>query len=263
MHKYALALAVTLFSVSPAAAHDTWVQTNTNLIRTGDVIHVDLMLGNHGNDHRDFKLASKIGLDNCTLDVLDPAGKKYDLKPRLVDVGYAPKEGFWTARFVAARPGLYTVGHTVDSLFHNQRTIKSGKTYFAVSDSLDDVPSIESGFEKPLGHAFELVPRTSPVTPMGPGQPITVQLLYHGKPMPNARVSFIPRGVTLSSDFDDRYERMTDAQGRATFTPTAGDYYLIAAHHLEPKQKGEGYKSTKYSATLTLYVPEICPCCGG
>jgi len=46
-----------------ALAHDTWVQTNTNLIRSGDAVHVDLMLGNHGNDHRDFKLASKTGLE--------------------------------------------------------------------------------------------------------------------------------------------------------------------------------------------------------
>ena len=35
----------------PANAHDTWVQTNTNVIRTGDAVHIDLMLGNHGNDH--------------------------------------------------------------------------------------------------------------------------------------------------------------------------------------------------------------------
>ena len=42
------------------SAHDTWVQTNTPLIRVGDAVHIDLMLGNHGNDHRDFKLASKV-----------------------------------------------------------------------------------------------------------------------------------------------------------------------------------------------------------
>ncbi|MGH7138544.1 MAG: DUF4198 domain-containing protein, partial [Pirellulales bacterium] len=42
---------------SPAGAHDTWVQTNTNVIRAGDVVFVDFFLGNHGNDHRDFKMA--------------------------------------------------------------------------------------------------------------------------------------------------------------------------------------------------------------
>ena len=55
-----LILAALWAMVDTSAAHDTWVQTNTNLIRTGDAVHIDLMLGNHGNDHRDFKLASKL-----------------------------------------------------------------------------------------------------------------------------------------------------------------------------------------------------------
>ena len=63
-----------------ALAHDTWVQPNTNLIRTGDAIHIDLMLGNHGNEHRDFKLASKLSADQIqSFDVFAPDGKKYDL----------------------------------------------------------------------------------------------------------------------------------------------------------------------------------------
>ncbi len=33
------------------------VQTPSLVIRQGDFVYVDLMLGNHGNDHRDFKLA--------------------------------------------------------------------------------------------------------------------------------------------------------------------------------------------------------------
>lgn len=51
------------FSPLISTAHDTWVETNTSVVRTGDVVHVDLKLGNHGNEHRDFKLASKISLD--------------------------------------------------------------------------------------------------------------------------------------------------------------------------------------------------------
>src|SRR6185436_2774462 len=65
-HREPLAMSRNLFTIAaaflaaPAFAHDTWVQTNTNVVRTGDAVHVDLMLGNHGNDHRDFKLASKL-----------------------------------------------------------------------------------------------------------------------------------------------------------------------------------------------------------
>src|SRR5687767_13882269 len=100
MTRFALPLVVAAATVGPAPAHDPWVQTNTNLVRTGDAVHVDLMLGNHGNDHRDFKLASKFSPAMAkTLDVIAPDGTRYDLKPDLVDLGYGPKEGFHSAKF--------------------------------------------------------------------------------------------------------------------------------------------------------------------
>jgi hypothetical protein len=77
-----------------------------------------------------------------------------------------------------------------------------------------------------------------------------------------AVVSFIPRGEALAEQFDPRYERRTDADGRAGFTPKEGNYYLVVAHREESGEKGEGYDGTKYSATLTVFVPQVCPCCG-
>jgi uncharacterized GH25 family protein len=141
------------------------------------------------------------------------------------------------------------------------RGIKGAKTYFVASPSLDKVSRDHAGFEKPVGHPLELVPLKNPVTPMGPGTKIEVQLLYKGDPLADTRVSFIPRGETLSEKLDPRYERMTDAVGHASFTPTAGNFYLIVAHRDEPKESGPGYDKTKYSATLTIFVPQICPCC--
>jgi uncharacterized GH25 family protein len=264
MMKYLLSALALLVLVLVSPAHDTWVQTNTNVVRVGDNVHIDLMLGNHGNDHRDFKLASKISLEGTTLQVLAPDGKRYDLKSRLDDVGYTPKEGFWTTRFAGARPGLYMVAHTSDRVvtYAPTRSIKSAKTFFVMSKSLDRVSSKNPGFDKVLGHPLELVPETNPVTPMGPDTPIKVRLLYKGKPLAGARVSFIPRGTTLAEGFDKRYERKTDARGSATFKPAEGNYYLVVAHWQEPKENGKGYKSTKYSATLTVLVPQVCPCCG-
>jgi uncharacterized GH25 family protein len=257
-------LILLLASASSALAHDTWVETNTNLIRTGDAVYVDLKLGNHGNDHRDFKLASKVGLEGSSLKVMSPEGKFYDLKSELVDTGYAPKEGYWTTKFAPAQPGLYMVAHTLDYVvsYAPVRSIKSAKTFFVVSPTLDRVSPDNPGFNRVLGHSLEIVPVTSPVTPMGPGQPIAVQLLYKGNPMADARVSFIPRGRQLKEEFDPDYERKTDMEGHAAFTPRTGNSYLVVAHHKEPDESGENYESTKYSATLTVFVPEICPCCG-
>jgi uncharacterized GH25 family protein len=264
MNKYALSVAVLLLFAGSGVAHDTWIQTNTNVIRAGDAVHIDLMLGNHGNDHRDFKIAGKLDLVGCTFQVIAPDGKRYDLKDKLVDVGYAPKEGYWTTRFTCAQPGLYLVAQTSDKIVNYApiRSIRSAKTYFVVTKSLDNVPKGNPGFDKALGHVLELVPETNPVTPMGPGTPIKMRLLFRGKPLPSARVSFIPRGETLTEAFDQRYERKTDEKGRASFTPKEGNAYLVVAHWEDTSASGKGYQSTKYSATLTVFVPQVCPCCG-
>lgn len=248
-----------------AAAHDTWVQTNTSLIRAGDAVHVDLMLGNHGNEHRDFKLASKLDLDGATLRVHAPKDKVYELREQLVDTGYTPKEGFWTTKFAATAPGMYLVEHTLDKVVNHGkpvRSIRSAKSFFVVSKSLDRVPPENPGFDRVLGHALELVPTANPVTPMGPGETIAVRLLLKGKPLAGARLSFIPRGETLAAGFDDRFERKTDPDGRAKFVPEAGNYYLVVAHHKADDETGDGYDGTQYSATLAIFVPELCPCCG-
>jgi uncharacterized GH25 family protein len=258
------ALLSILVTALAARAHDTWVQTNTNLVRVGDHVHIDLMLGNHGNDHRDFKIAGKLDLSGATVQVRGPDGNSVDLKERLVDLGYAPKEGFWSARFTTGQPGLYLVAHTDDRIasYAPIRSIRSAKTYFVASKSLDNVPASNPGFTKALGHPLELVPEANPVTPMGPGAPIKVRLDFKGKPLAGERVSFIPRGATLAEAFDPKYERKTDAEGRASFTPTDGNYYLIVAHRHEQDEAGKGYTSTKYTATLTVFVPQVCPCCG-
>ena len=248
----------------PAVAHDTWVQTNTHVVRTGDAVHIDLLLGNHGNDHRDFKIAGKLSPESVqSFVVLAPDGKSYDLKPDLVDLGYAPKEGYLTSKFVPAKAGLYVAAQSSDGVVNHGkpvRSVRSAKAYFVVSASLDKVEAKLPGFDKPLGHKLELVPEVNPVAPMGPGQAIKVKLLFNGKPLEGVKVSFVPRGVTLKEGTDPDYERTTDKEGRASFTPRTGNYYLIVCHHTTD-EKSDKYESTKYAATLTVFVPEKCLCC--
>ncbi len=247
-------------------AHDPWVQTNTNLIRTGDVIHIDLILGNHGNEHRDFKIASKIGLEGVqSIGVFGPnSGRKgapHDLKPDLVDLGLAPKEGFHSARFVPVKPGIYEVFQTMDRIVQHGKpvhAIKTAKAYFGVSDLLDNPAIPFQGFDKPIGQGLELVFLTNPVFPVGPGTNITVQLFHKGNPLPGTKVSFIPRGITLKEGLDADYERITDKEGKASFAPKLGTFHLIVAN-LETAEKGKGFESTTYNAAATLYVPQKRP----
>jgi uncharacterized GH25 family protein len=247
-----------------ARAHDTWVQTNTAVVRTGDAVFIDFMLGNHGNGHRDFKLAGKPKLESGTIEVIAPDGAAFDLKPSLVDCGYTPKEGYWSAPFEPVKPGLYLVAQKAEQVvtYAPERVVRSAKTFFLVCKGLDRVPADAPGYDRVLGHALELVPEVNPVAPMGPGVPIRVRLLYRGKPLAGEKISFIPRGQTLAEGFDARYERRTDATGSVSFEPKEANYYLIVAHHDDPNGSGPGYKTTKYGATLTVIVPALCPCCG-
>ena len=253
-------LSTASFWTLAAAAHDTWLEASARMVRPDDLVHVDLMLGNHGNAHRDFKIASKVGsLDGVQVEVIGPDGRKTDLASGMVDVGYAPKEGFWSGRFVPAAEGLHCVGHLRQGIRHGTLGIKGGKTYFLVSESLDR-PAAPESHPAPLGHPLEIVPETHPVLGCGPGKPISVRLLFNGQPLAGHVVSFIPRGATLAEGFDADHERTTDDEGLCMYTPREGNLVLVVAH-LERPERGAGYDTTAYAATLVIDVPQRCPCC--
>lgn len=241
-----------------AAAHDIWIEPNVNLVRTGEAVSLALMLGNHGNKHRDFRLASKVSSEDRRLFVIDPSGRRIDLTASLIDNGSAPEEGFWSGRFTPSAPGLYLAASQFDKVmsYAPVRDVKSAKTFFVASPSLDQVGPENPGFDRVLGHALELVPLVNPVTPFGSGSTLKVRVLYKGKPFPNAKVSFIPRGAKLTGEIDVRFERKTDAKGEATLTLPEANTYLIATHFTDEKAKGAGYGSIHYSATLCLFVPK-------
>ena len=263
-----LAAMLVLAATASAHAHDTWLQVSPRMVRPDDVVHVDLFLGNHGNEHRDFKVAGKLGsLEGVKIDVIGPDGRTTDLVPDMVDLGYAPKEGFWSARFVPASEGLHCVAHYREGIRHGVMGIKGGKTYFLAAESLD-VPAkvdekILEALRHPLGHPLELVLESHPVVGCGPGKPAVVRLLFKGKPLAEQVVSFIPRGTTLAEGFDPAHERKTDAEGRCSYTPKEGNLVLVVTHLEMPDEKGEGYEKAAYAATLVLDVPQRCPCCDG
>jgi hypothetical protein len=81
-------LAVLLAATASAHAHDTWVQASSRLVRPDDVVHIDLFLGNHGNEHRDFKIAGKLGsLEGVQVGVIGPDGRTTDRVPDMVELG--------------------------------------------------------------------------------------------------------------------------------------------------------------------------------
>jgi uncharacterized GH25 family protein len=232
-------LAISLLTCTVAVAHDSWVETDRPAAAPQEVVRIDLKLGNHGNDHRDFKVMGVVDLPSSTLEMISPTGERTDLKPALsrIEEGEA---AWWRATHRVDQPGLWTVASTSDRVvrYAPKRSIKSAKTHVIVGDIAQ--PKADPAA---LGHTMELVAL--------PGDEPGVMLLFRGRPLPSHRVSCIPHGATLADGFDDEHEQFTDEHGIARFKLKPGIIHLIVAHH-EDDESGEGYTATKYSATLTI-----------
>jgi len=244
---------ISVLGATPTNGHDTWVEVNSPEVRQGSLVHVDLKLGNHGNDHRDFKLHSLIALDHASLSVVEPCGCKTDLVPNLRPTAYEPKQGYWTGRFHPKKPGLHTVAHQLDLLHGKTRAIKSAKAFFLVGEPGEKTAT----HSQPMGHALELVPVTHPIAETAAEKPFRLRVLFQGEPLAETKITSIPRGEELSEGFDPRYEKMTDKNGEAEFLPSEANLYLFVVYLRKPEESGEGYDGTHYAATLTVSIPSL------
>lgn len=259
LHAFPLVAAAALVAVLSTAswAHDPWIETNASLVRVGEVVHIDLKLGNHGNHHRDFLLAGRLNPEWVTFEVATSQGKRQSLREQLIPTAAAEKEGYWTTSYSPSSAGPHTVVQTLDRVMKHGKSVRgvrSAKAIFVASESLDNPRCDTAAGLAPLGLPFELVLESCPLRAVV-GQPVAVRVLKDGKPQANVLVSFIPRGEKLADEFDPKFERRTDAQGRAAFTPSRATVHLIAARHNADDEKTEAYEYTSYAATLTLQVP--------
>ena len=241
---------LTLALTAVAAAHDTWVEANVSQTPPRQPVYVDLKLGNHGNEHRDFKLASKIPLEGSTLEWRKPDGTGVDLKPALIDQGLEAKEGYWTARIVPETEGIHGLIHTYDAVvsYAPKRVIKSGKTYLRVG--------AETGTQcsQAVGHPLEIVPLEDPTSKVAGGT-LKLAVIFKGELLEGAVVSCVPAGATLKEGFDPAHEAKTDAKGEAELPLPEANRYLVVVHRSAPEETGDGFSAgTSYAATLTLAV---------
>ena len=171
----------------------------------------------------------------------------------LPSIGSAAKEGYWAARYQPSTPGSYEVIHTLDTLHGTIRAIKSAKTYLLVESGGAQVAAAITQ-PAPHAHGLELMLAT-PLNALAAGRELKLQVLRSGKPLADARVSFVPRGVVLSAGFDASHERTSDAQGFVEYKPANGNVYLAVVHFVAEDETGEGYTKTHYSAAMVLPIP--------
>lgn len=253
----ALTAAITFSMAAHAFAHDGWSQTNAPIMAQGEVSYVELLFGNHSNEHKSYRIAGQWSPDTSKVYVTTPAGKKVDITATRYYTGEAATDkepavnnGF-VATFTSSAPGAYIVTAEADSINKTaaSRSLRSAKSFVAVSDipTLDRVKALR-GFSKPVNlDRAEFVPLFNPAA-VTPNERVAVQLLMKGKPVESTKVSLIRRSNSEAQTFQ------TDANGLITFqTGLADDYLLRASISTDEGKEGE-YTKVTYSRTMTYRV---------
>lgn len=255
----ALTAVLTLSAAIPAFAHDGWAQTNSPIVAQGQVSYIDLMYGNHSNEHKSYRIDGQWGVDSSKVFVTTPAGVKSDITSTRFYAGEpATKEtpalnNYFTASFKSNVPGAYIISTEGDSIYKSDasssRTLRSAKAFVAVGDipTLDRVKAL-TGFSKAVSaDRAELVPLFNPAA-ITPDEKVSIQLLLKGEPLANTAVDVIRRSNS------EALELKTDGTGKVTFTTGAADYYLVRAKPSTTEAKEGEYSVTNYEATMTYTV---------
>jgi hypothetical protein len=106
-------------------------------------------------------------------------------------------------------------------------------------------PKLEDHVTKPVGSELEIVPLAHPYG-LAAGAPLTVQVLFKGKPLAGRAVTGANR---LRGDLQSKTLR-TDAAGKVTFPIARRGDWMFALVHIEPTTGEVDWRS--YWATLTF-----------
>ncbi|QIA26482.1 DUF4198 domain-containing protein [Thermaerobacter sp. PB12/4term] len=254
------AATLVLTTAVPATAHDRWVQPYSPVVTSGQVAYFDIMLGNHSNEHRSYRLAGKPGREGLDVLVIGPDGQRTSLNDTLFDTGEAddtppagPK-GYLCGSFVPQSEGTYIVAATADAVLQHGdeppfRSLSLAKTVVMAASSLPATASNVEGYDRPVADdRLEIVPKVNPAA-LFPGEEVRLQILLKGEPLSGQKVAVIRRSTSEFKEYE------TDSQGMIRFPAGEPDYYLVRLEYDSPQEKQTGqYEKTTYEATFTYAV---------
>ncbi len=244
-------------------AHDGWIQTNSPIVARGETVYVDMLFGNHSQEHRSYRIDGQ--WPSAAIFVTDALGRKSDITATRFYTGEpatqsapARNNGF-VASFRTALLGISIISAEADSVYkgatNTTRTLRSAKAFVASSDIpvRERVAHLKQFSLAVTSDRLEVIPLSSPVA-IQPGQTMTVQLVRQGMPIANTPVSLVRRSIN-----NDPITKNTDESGKVTFVMGGADYYLLRAKIErtlpEPmKIDGQDVQKETHEATMTLIV---------
>ena len=256
-----LTLVTLCLLIAPASAHDGWLEAHPFLVERGQPVSIFLMFGNHGNDHRSYRLAGKWQSDYVTVFVTGPAGPAVNLTGQMTDLGDAddvgPKgpKGFHLVPFVASQEGVYialaTQARELQSDGQKFRSIATAKVVFAALRAPGVAAAARlTGFDRVVGGAevLEIVPMTNPLA-LRSGESITLQVRQRGQLAPGQAISIIRRIAGAAS----AQTLTTDDRGQVTVVTGAADYYLARVSLEERTESGPGQVEKRVYAAAYVF----------
>jgi uncharacterized GH25 family protein len=251
-----------VLSGPPIVAHDMWIEPTAFHPAVGSVVGVRLRVGEHfvGDPiPRDPKLIEEfVSIDRTSRtpivgrDGSDPAGFIRIVTPDLLIVGYRSRP---TPVVLAAEKfnqyleeeGLEHVARTRAARNETLAPAREVFSRFAKSLVGGAGGPGRAGGDRAIGFTLELIAERSPWT-LAPGSPLSLRLLYEGRPLSGAQVVAISR-----SHSDARRTARTDANGRVKLGLPHDGAWLIKAVHMVPAKASDADWAS-YWASLTFEI---------
>ncbi len=255
---FALALLTSiLWKAAPAHAHEYYLLPSDFNANTGTEFTVDHLLGQRFKGSAmpyigRWNLRSEIWEngamrpakgrdgDRPALKITSPSNKLYSVIHQS-NVDFLTFKTWEKFRSYVVKNGM---SHTLAASENGTKPkIDLKEAYSRFAKTLITPNGTPDGIDTPTGLKIELVALQNPMA-LGPREPMPVQLLFDGAPLPGTLVR-----VFAGIDTAPAYNITTDSNGKALIPDRGrGPYLLNAIHMTDPQSKGPGMETTHWES---------------
>lgn len=243
--------------------HDFWIAPSSFRPAVGSSVDVSLHVGHLGHYtpyvrnpahiRRFVAVFSDSVLSLPGTPGRDPAGTVTLPRPGLAVIGYHSHAS--ATELPAARFENYLREEGLDHILalrqRRGEAQRPGREKFSrCAKALMQVGGSGSqGYDRHLGFTLELVPSRNPYD-LAPGDTLAVQLLFRGRPLPNAQVTAVPASATRAPVL-----RRTNADGRVRLPLGRAGVWLVKSVHMLPAAGDPAADWESFWATFTFELP--------
>ena len=258
----ALAFATVLLAAAPARAHDLWIEPSSFRPQPGTIVAVHLWVGQNfagdpvprqsGNIEQFF--VRRDGADEAVggANNIDPAGLFRATAESTATIGYRSNGS--DIELPADKFEDYLRQYGLDAIVTERarrgEAHKPGRErFFRYAKALLAGARTDASATRPLGFAYEIVPRDDPTLPMT--GPLRGLILYEGKPLAGALVEALWR-----DDPAIRLAMRSDATGAFAFALPRAGVWLIKSVHMVRSGFFSSVDWASLWASLTFDTPK-------